>query len=1600
MNQFRFLAVLLFTAVLFSSAVGQTNAPSLLVEPFVNRVFIEERGQFKDKLERQGLELEDEVLFALENSEYNAYFTHKNIIFRFPERKVIPKGERVKLPNEPEERGIETTWHSVVLNWLDANQNPEVLSFNEAHEYYNYTGLGTKPNINFVPAFNQLTYKNVYDGVDMVFELPQEGGIKYRFEIAPGTETPAIKLSWDGAESVSLDDDGNLLIKSLMTLMKDMAPTAETSLSKTAVPISYALIGNEVRFNIEASSQAQSEGFIIDPWVVNTSYPDVNRAHDIQEDAAGNIVVHGNHTNYQVQKFNSTGVLQWTYITASTFLGDIAVDDPGNVYIVGGYAAGKRQKLDPSGVQQWVFPGLVEEWRLAFNYSKTVLTVGGYFVNPGGNNLARLDLATGAVSNQIVYGLETRSIATDCNGDMFALHVTFGGTGTAAGNVLIKTNADFTTAGSVPSGFLLSELEPTAGYAPNPSYNTSIYQGFNGLVVSGNHVYMSDGVSIRRVDKQTLGLVNTGVVPGGQKLMNSGLSADVCGNIYAGTQNGIAIFDSTLAYQSTIATPGDVYDIITGSNGELLVCGDGFIGSFPFVCNPPPAITATANNACDGTGSIEISVAGGLSPYTYEWLPGGQTTNPITGLPAGVYTYVVNDAFCRTYIDSIEIYETPSPVFTPSGVNTVNTNPASICLGETFDFSDNSTASDGSIISWEWDFGDGATSQGSSPTHLYATAGTYDVKLVVTTDLGCVDSLENQVFVDPLPQVDFAATAECFGNANSFTDATIISSGSVASWSWDFGDGATAAVQNPTHQYASTGTFVAELIATSANGCFESFQTNVDVYDLPQPDFTFPATCVNDPTDLIDNSTDGDWPINSWTWNTDGVVLNGSTVQHTFSAEGGFPVQLIVSDQFGCVDSITQQLTISVRPQIALSVIDDCAGEQFVFTNTSTIPSGTIDVSDWDLGDGNTSTTFSPTNTYSADGTYNVTLQLISDLGCAADTAFQVTAYPNPAANFTWQNQCEGTAIVLNETTTVPAPGQLLLSDWTLGNGTILNDTVLTAYTYAGYGDYTITLDTETQDGCTDSESYIVSAHATPTANFSFTDICETDSVLFTDQSAIAQGNIVDWQWDFGNGQTSNTQIAPYQIYPADGIYPIQITVTSDSGCAHVFDDVIEIFPSPVANFSFDSVCFPLAVQFTDLTNPNGAYPLAVWAWEFTDGQTSSVASPAINFAQFGAYGATLTVTNLAGCKDEITLGDALVHPVPVAAYSSDLKHCFEETMTYADQSTLEVLSDDQIALWQYSFGDGANANGPDGTHDYLAAGFYDFELEVTTNHGCQDVVLNSIEVYPLPEVAFDANPKEGCNPLSVQFLDQSTIPAPYSLTGWQWNLGDSSAYPANQNPYYLYNVQNLGVNDFASYGVSVIVTSGNGCTSSLAIPDLITVHPVPYALFSVDPDNVASIIDPIFGFTDLSTENVTSWSWTFGDGLSANQENPSHSFVDVGTYRVSLAVETDFGCSDTVSYSVIVEPQFTFYIPNAFTPNADGVNDEFFGSGEHIITYGMQVFDRWGEIVFESNEPDFKWDGSYKGKQVEAGQYVFKFVIIDWQRNRHDYSGSVMLLR
>jgi len=762
-----FVLFLFFTSVLTNSFAQKTQN-NFISKPFENKVFIEERGQFTQRAGDRKMVFSEPIKYAVENSEFFAYFTQSGITFQLPEYEEIEEKRNKDNGDRIEEEKFELLWHPVSLKFTNANALAEIVVEDKAHEYYNYACFKDSAQYNFVPAFKKLTYKNLYPNVDAVFEFHAEGGIKYKFVVQPGAIVPAIVFELTGADALTLDETGNLIIQSVFGNLTDHAPNAYTATSHTNIPVKYSLDGNKVKFEFLAENVFSPEGIIIDPWITATTFPAANRAFDVQEDGAGNVFVHGSTTNYQVQKYNSAGVLQWSYVTASVFLGDIAVDNPGNVYIIGGYSAGKRQKLDPSGVQLWAFGGLVEEWRLAFDYSKTVLTIGGYFNTVPGDNLGRFDVNTGVISSQIVYGEETRGIATDCNGDMYSLHVTFGiGTANAPTNLLRKTNANFTPALSVQSGLLLSEAEPAGvGYAPNPAYGPNIFQGINALVVSGPYLYIYDGASVRRFNKTTLAFVNSAAVPGGTRMMCSGIAADYCGNIYTGATNGMVMFDSLLNYQSTIVAPGAVYDILLSSTGEFLVCGNGFLASVNINCAAPAALIATTNITCDGIGSITITPTGGIGPYAYLWSPGGETTSSLTNLSAGTYTYTVNDAFCRTYTGTATVSANPVSTFSAASSGGSDVLVNGVCTNVSTQFTDNSTAASGIIASWDWRFGDGGTDISQNPAHIYTNDGIYNVRLITTTDLGCIDTSIVPVTVHPLPVASFTATDECLNIAN------------------------------------------------------------------------------------------------------------------------------------------------------------------------------------------------------------------------------------------------------------------------------------------------------------------------------------------------------------------------------------------------------------------------------------------------------------------------------------------------------------------------------------------------------------------------------------------------------------------------------------------------------------------------------------------------------------------------------------------------------------------------------------------------------------------------------------------------------------------
>lgn len=1414
-------------AVCFFASFAQQKQRSFVTKPFANKVFIEERGQFTQRADDRNMVFTEPIQYAVENPEFFAYFTQSGITFQFPEYVPIEK-KNYKDKKAPHQEKYKTLWHPVNFKFLNANQDAQVIVEDKAHEYYNYACFVDNAQYNFVPAYKKLVYKNLYPGVDAEFELPQEGGIKYKFMVQPGVVIPEIAFKLTGIENVGLDENGNLLIKSVFGNLIDHAPDAFTAVSNWGIPVKYSIDGNKVKFEFEQEGISSPEGIVIDPWITATTFPAANRAFDIQEDGAGNVFVHGSTTNYQVQKYNAAGVLQWTYVTTSTFLGDIAVDNPGNVYIAGGYPAGKRQKLDPNGVQQWSFGGLVEEWRLAFDYSKTTLTIGGYFLNPGDNNVARFDVNTGAISDQLSYYEETRGIATDCNGDMYSLHVTFGVGSAAPGtNLLRKTNANFTAGPFVQSGFLLSEAEPVGvGYAPNPSYGPNLFHGINGLVVSGPYLYIYDGASIRRFNKTTLTFLNSVAVPNGARMMCSGIAVDYCGNVFAGSQNGMVMFDSLLTYQSTTPAPGVIYDIILGANGEFLVCGDGFLASVNIACTAPADLVATTNTACDGTGTVTISPTGGIGPYTYLWSPGGETTSSLNNLPAGTYTYIVNDAFCRTYTGTATISANPVTTFSAaSGVaNDILVN--GVCANIPAQFTDNSTASSGNITTWEWNFGDGGTDNTQNPSHTYTTDGTYNIRLITITDEGCTDTTIVPVTVHPLPVASFSATDECLNVANTFTDASTVSSGTIAAWDWDFGDSNISVVQNPTNTYSTDGTYTATLNVTSDMGCNNAtpFTDNVVVYPLPVADFTSSNFCPNVQGSFTNQSAVSSGTVNGWTWDFDDAspTSNVQNPAHTYTSSASYNVNLAVSTNNGCTHDTTIAVFVNPTPVAEFSATDVCITAPTVFTDLSSVANPSV-ITDWAwdvLNNGSTEyTTQNASHTFPADGTFDVLLSVVSTGGCIDDTLLSVTVFPGAVADFTATNEC------LNVANT------------------------------------------------------------------------------FTDQSTVASGTIASWNWSFGDSGSDNTQ-NPTHTYATDGTRTVTLTVTSDNGCTSTFSAPVIVYPLPVADFTSTAVCEGLATNFTDQSTVSSG-SMAAWNWNFGDASVLAAQSPA---------------------------------------------------------------------------------------HTYLAAGNYTVQLNVVSDQGCLDSVTKPVTVHPLPVVDFEAVPDAGCMPLLVALNDLSSI-ATGANAEWDWKI-ENLFSSSQQNTYYT--LENAGL-----YDVTLTVSSDMGCTTTLTRSDFITVHPKPFPEFVFTP-TVTEILYPEITFTDLSGGNPVQWNWQFGTGDVTSVQNPVYSYADTGIFTVTLEVLNQFGCSDTVEHTLVILPSFTIYVPNAFTPDDNGVNDVFMPEGIGWSDYELRIFSRWGSQVFESFDPTVGWDGTIRGKGEVAAPdvYVWRIFVRDNHKRRQDFIGNVTLVR
>ncbi len=380
-----------------------------------------------------------------------------------------------------------------------------------------------------------------------------------------------------------------------------------------------------------------------------------------------------------------------------------------------------------------------------------------------------------------------------------------------------------------------------------------------------------------------------------------------------------------------------------------------------------------------------------------------------------------------------------------------------------------------------------------------------------------------------------------------------------------------------------------------------------------------------------------------------------------------------------------------------------------------------------------------------------------------------------------------------------------------------------------------------------------------------------------------------------------------------------------------------------------------------------------------------------------GIYNYTLNTVSQSNYFYCVNSADAhfTVHANPSSAFSVDPP---EHACTKTD---ITFDYDDDIAnktfLWD--FDDGNTNTQPHTTHQYTDPGSYNVNLAIEltypqpTGHTCSSDSTFVLTVDPLPKPDFSANPTEGCEPLFVQFTDQSQDILPGAIYSWQFGDGTSGNETSPSHNY----------DSYGKYPITLKVSNTERCFVEINKPDYITVNPNPKANFVADPW-ITTMDNPVIVFIDstMSIDGIDVYDWDFGDGDNSSEQDPEHTYAQAGDYTVTLLVKTDKSCPDTITKLVSVTEFVVLYIPSAFRPGSTIAENRVFTiKGTAMVDYSLYIFDRYGQQVWSSHNFEDYWDGTnMAGQDVPAGTYIYKIEGTDYKKRHILYKGNVTLIR
>ena len=551
------------------------------------------------------------------------------------------------------------------------------------------------------------------------------------------------------------------------------------------------------------------------------------------------------------------------------------------------------------------------------------------------------------------------------------------------------------------------------------------------------------------------------------------------------------------------------------------------------------------------------------------------------------------------------------------------------------------------------------------------------------------------------------------------------------------------------------------------------------------------------------------------------------------------------------------------------------------------------------------------------------------------------------------QTICWGTSVQLGV-----SPQSGLTYTWNNSAGAISNPVVSPITTTS----YILTV---VQVGvCSNSitDTVIVNVLPLPQAFFNYSVDCSGLLVSFNNVSIGNTSSV----WNFGDGSTSVSS-SPTHVYANTGSYNVTLIIQNTGGCTDTVITAIQLnLPVlPTAAFTVDTTSCSLLVNFyNNSLNSSGAF------WYFGDGNTSNLINPIHTFLSPGTYLVTLISSNQCGSDTLTTSVDIDPVTLPVALFVIDTNTC---------SSSVEFTSNSVDANnFNWNFGNGNSSSLQNPIVNFASAGSYTIILIAGNNCGT-DTMTNTLVLanFDPPNTAF-ITVVTPCDS-NVVFTNQSTN----SLSSY-WDFGDG-AFSSSENPLHYYAISGI-------YNVLLISTNECGIDSIILPVDLALIAP-PVASFTYDLQPCSSEVI----FINNSFNDV-EWNWNFGDNSHSNLENPVHIFEYTGNYEIDLIVNQSSGCQDTASLSLFIDDAQAagLFVPNAFTPNKDGKNDEF--KLKSLLTcdnFNLKIFNRWGQQIFETNNIEFSWDGNYNGTEVPAGVYYYLL-----EGSKGTSQGTISLLR